>query len=111
MMQMSHAGRAAMHVQSAYNTFGPTRVGPRSRRSDVYRRCAVDGRGFDDFTRKLGRGASRRSVLKGLVAGLGIAFVGKGPANALAQEPCETTEDCAAGFQCEASICVEVVGE
>jgi len=71
----------------------------------------MDGRGFDDFTRKLGRGASRRSVLKGLAAGLGIAFVGKGPVKALAQESCETIDDCPDGFTCEAGICVAVGGE
>src|SRR6478735_6339958 len=84
----------------------PNQIGAWSQRSKRYGRCAMDGRGFDDFTRKLGRGASRRSVLKGLAAGLGIAFVGKGPAGALAQESCETIDDCPDGFTCEAGICV-----
>src|SRR3954470_4825400 len=92
-------------------TMPPNQIGRRSQRSKRYGRCAMDGRGFDDFTRKLGRGASRRSVLKGLAAGLGVAFVGKGPAKALAQQSCETTEDCDNGFTCEANMCVEVVGE
>ncbi len=53
----------------------------------------MDGRGFDDLTRKLANGVSRRSILKGLLGGAGAAAAAGIPRiHVGAQEAC--TPDC-----------------
>src|SRR5688572_16965584 len=68
----------------------------------------MDGRNFDDLTKKLARAASRRSFFKGLIGG-GAAVVGGSvvsPSETSAQQcrgirhPCEGTQDCCEGLLC-----------
>ena len=65
----------------------------------------LDSQRFDDLTRALAKGASRRGLLKGLVAGVagGLGDLGGGgQANALTPRPagstCMRQTDCASGI-------------
>ena len=56
----------------------------------------MDGQRFDELTRRLARGASRRSVLKSIAGGAAVAFgIGRGPGRvktAAATSPCPAAE-------------------
>lgn len=66
----------------------------------------MDGQRFDELARALGAGASRRRVLKGLLAGL--AATGLQANRSFAQETCDTDEDCATGETCIEGVCQAV---
>lgn len=69
----------------------------------------MDKRKFDDLTRSLAIGKSRRSVIKGLFGGVvgGIAVVGRPAYGALAVDGASCTDhtDCDSGEICCASVC------
>lgn len=67
----------------------------------------MDQRKFDDLTRTLALGKSRRTVIKGLFGGVvgTIAIAGRPAYGALAQDACESHEDCGEGEICCADVC------
>lgn len=68
----------------------------------------MDMRKFDNLTRSLATGKSRRSVIKGLFGGAvsGIAVVGRPAYGVFAQAvPCSDAEPCAEGYICCAGVC------
>lgn len=70
----------------------------------------MDTRKFDDLTRTMALGKSRRSVLKGIFGGVvgGIAIAGRPSYGALAQDvPCEVHDDCDVGICCD-GICRDI---
>lgn len=62
---------------------------------------------FDDLTRTLALGKSRRTVIKGLFGGVvgGIAIAGRPAYGALAQDTCTTHDDCLEDEICCAGTC------
>jgi Cys-rich repeat protein len=72
----------------------------------------MDGKRFDELTRVMGAGASRRRVLKGFAAGIGgglAALAGKrmGALAAATGEACTIDTDCDAGLSCINDRCQE----
>ena len=68
----------------------------------------MDKKKFDELTRTLAAGQSRRSVIKGLFGGVvgGIAVAGRPAYGVLAQSvPCSDAEPCADGYICCAGYC------
>jgi len=68
----------------------------------------MDTRKFDDLARSMAAAKSRRSVVKGLVAGVvgGIAVVGRPSLGAFAQVvTCSESDPCPIGYSCEEGVC------
>jgi LPXTG-motif cell wall-anchored protein len=67
----------------------------------------MDKRKFDDLTRTLALGKSRRTVIKGLFGGVvgTIAVAGRPAYGALAQDACTTDDDCLEDEICCAGFC------
>ncbi|MCA9858116.1 MAG: hypothetical protein KC438_00270 [Thermomicrobiales bacterium] len=67
----------------------------------------MDTRKFDDLTRSLAAGKSRRTVIKGLFGGVvgGIAVAGRPAYGALAQDACTADTDCLEDEICCAGFC------
>ena len=67
----------------------------------------MDGRGFDELTKKLAKGASRRSLLKGLLGGAGAVAATAVLKESVAAVPiggdCTTSDDCDGDLQCLAN--------
>lgn len=70
----------------------------------------MDTRKFDDLTRSLGAGKSRRTVIKGLFGGVvgGIAIAGRPAYGALAQLGCGSDEQCAESEICCNGVCAAI---
>ncbi len=69
----------------------------------------MDIRKFDDLTRSMAAGKSRRTVIKGLFGGVvgGIAIAGRPAYGALAQDTCEIDDDCETGICC-GGVCANI---
>lgn len=69
----------------------------------------VDTRKFDDLTRSMAAGKSRRSVIKGLFGGVvgSIAVAGRPAYGALAAQvvACDVSTPCPSGYICCAGVC------
>lgn len=70
----------------------------------------MDNRKFDDLTRSLATGKSRRTVIKGLFGGVvgGIAIAGRPAYGALAQLGCGSDEQCAENEICCNGVCAAI---
>ena len=72
----------------------------------------MDTRKFDDLTRSLGAGKSRRTVIKGLFGGVvgGIAIAGRPSYGAFAQAlACNDETPCPIGYGCVEGICQQIL--
>lgn len=67
----------------------------------------MNHQGFDDLARKLGNGTPRRSLIKGVIAGIGASIVGRTAMSAHAQASCTVTEDCEGDLICVEGQCQE----
>ena len=70
----------------------------------------MDTRKFDDLTRSLAAGKSRRTVIKGLFGGVvgGIAIAGRPAYGALAQLGCGSDDQCEADEICCEGVCAAI---